>query len=38
MPILLKAFLAPDKPLLVDEYLGHATELDVDAAADGSMF
>jgi carbamoyl-phosphate synthase large subunit len=27
--------LAPDKPLLVDEYLGHATELDVDAAADG---
>ena len=29
------AYLAPDKPLLVDEYLGHATELDVDAAADG---
>jgi carbamoyl-phosphate synthase large subunit len=33
---LAEAFLAPDKPLLVDEYLGHATELDVDAAADGS--
>ena len=32
---LAEAFLAPDKPLLVDEYLGHATELDVDAAADG---
>ena len=30
-----EAYLAPDKPLLVDEYLGHATELDVDAAADG---
>ena len=33
---LAEAFLAPDKPLLVDEYLGHATELDVDAAADGN--
>lgn len=31
-----EAYLAPDKPLLVDEYLGHATEIDVDAAADGS--
>ena len=27
-----EAYLAPDKPLLVDEYLGHATEIDVDAA------
>ncbi len=32
---LAEAYLAPDKPLLVDEYLGHAIELDVDAAADG---
>jgi len=32
---LTEAYLAPDKPLLVDEYLGHAIELDVDAAADG---
>ena len=32
---LAEAYLAPDKPLLVDEYLGHATELDVDAASDG---
>ena len=31
-----EAYLAPDKPLLVDEYLGHATEIDVDAAADFS--
>ena len=30
-----EAYLASDKPLLVDEYLGHAIELDVDAAADG---
>ena len=30
-----EAYLAPDKPLFVDEYLGHATELDVDAACDG---
>jgi carbamoyl-phosphate synthase large subunit len=30
-----EAYLAPDKPLLVDEYLRHAIELDVDAAADG---
>ena len=29
--------MAPDKPLLIDEYLGHATELDVDAAADGEQ-
>ena len=32
---LAEAYLAPDKPLLVDEYLGHATEIDVDAASDG---
>jgi carbamoyl-phosphate synthase large subunit len=32
-----EAYLAPDKPLLVDEYLGHAIELDVDAAADGEQ-
>ena len=32
---LAEAFFAPDRPLLVDEYLGHATELDVDAACDG---
>lgn len=32
---LAEAYLAPDKPLLVDEYLGHAIELDVDAASDG---
>ncbi len=31
-----EAYLAPDKPLLVDDYLGHATEIDVDAACDGS--
>ena len=31
-----EAFLAPDKPLLVDDYLGHATEIDVDAACDGT--
>tara|TARA_B100000530_G_scaffold49773_1_gene27812 strand:- start:297 stop:1340 length:1044 start_codon:yes stop_codon:yes gene_type:complete len=31
-----EAYLAPDKPLLVDEYLGHAIELDVDAACDGT--
>ncbi|MCH1421999.1 MAG: carbamoyl-phosphate synthase large subunit [Candidatus Poseidoniaceae archaeon] len=30
-----EAYLAPDKPLLVDDYLGHATEIDVDAACDG---
>ena len=27
--------MAPHKPLLIDEYLGHATEIDVDAASDG---
>ena len=32
---LAEAFFAPDRPLLVDEYLGQATELDVDAACDG---
>ena len=32
-----EAYLAPDKPLLVDEYLGHAIELDVDAASDGKQ-
>ena len=30
-----EAYIAPDKPLLVDEYLGHAIELDVDAVCDG---
>ena len=30
-----EAYLAPDKPLLIDDYLGHATEIDVDAACDG---
>ncbi len=30
-----EAFIAPDKPLLVDEYLGRAIELDVDAVCDG---
>ena len=29
------AYIAPDKPLLVDEYLGGAIELDVDAVCDG---
>ena len=29
------AYIAPDKPLLVDEYLGSAIELDVDAVCDG---
>ena len=33
---LAEAYLAPDKPLLIDEYLGHATEIDVDAASDGN--
>ncbi len=31
-----EAYLTPDKPLLVDDYLGHATEIDVDAACDGT--
>jgi carbamoyl-phosphate synthase large subunit len=30
-----EAFIAPDKPLLVDEYLGGAMELDVDSVCDG---
>ena len=30
-----EAYVAPEKPLLVDEYLGNAIELDVDAACDG---
>tara|TARA_Y100001934_G_scaffold13491_1_gene16439 strand:+ start:1 stop:1851 length:1851 start_codon:yes stop_codon:yes gene_type:complete len=30
-----EAFLSPDRPLLVDEYLGNAIELDVDAVCDG---
>lgn len=30
-----EAYIAPDKPLLIDEYLGNATELDVDAVCDG---
>ena len=30
-----EAFITPDKPLLADEYLGHAIELDVDAVSDG---
>ena len=30
-----EAFLAPDRPLLLDEYLGNAIELDVDAVCDG---
>lgn len=29
------AYIAPDKPLLIDEYLTSATELDVDAVCDG---
>ena len=30
-----EAFLSPDRPLLIDEYLGNAVELDVDAVCDG---
>ena len=30
-----EAFIAPDKPLLVDQYLGGAMELDVDSVCDG---
>jgi carbamoyl-phosphate synthase large subunit len=30
-----EAFLSPERPLLVDEYLGNAIELDVDAVCDG---
>jgi carbamoyl-phosphate synthase large subunit len=32
-----EAYIAPDKPLLCDEYLGHAIELDVDAVSDGEQ-
>ena len=32
-----EAFLSPDRPLLVDEYLGNAIELDVDAVCDGEQ-
>ena len=30
-----EAYIARDRPLLIDEYLGNATELDVDAVCDG---
>ncbi len=30
-----EAFIDPEKPLLVDQYLGSAVELDVDAVSDG---
>jgi carbamoyl-phosphate synthase large subunit len=30
-----EAYIASDKPLLIDEYLGNAMELDVDAVCDG---
>ena len=30
-----EAYIANDKPLLIDEYLGNAMELDVDAVCDG---
>jgi len=29
------AYIAPEKPLLIDKYLGNAIELDVDAVCDG---
>jgi carbamoyl-phosphate synthase large subunit len=32
-----EAYLAPDRPLLIDEYLGNAVELDVDAVCDGEQ-
>ena len=32
-----EAYLAPDKHSLIDEYLGHKTEIDVDAACDGEQ-
>ena len=32
---LAEAYIAPEQPLLVDTYLGRATELDVDAVCDG---
>ena len=31
-----EAWMTSDRPLLVDEYLGHAIEVDVDATCDGS--
>jgi len=31
-----EAYLSPDRPLLIDEYLGNAIELDVDAVCDGN--
>jgi carbamoyl-phosphate synthase large subunit len=30
-----EAYITPEKPILVDQYLSHATELDVDAVSDG---
>ena len=30
-----EAYLTPDRPLLIDKYLGNAMELDVDAVCDG---
>ena len=30
-----EAYIAPDKPLLIDQYLGGAMELDVDSVCDG---
>ena len=30
-----EAYLSPERPLLIDEYLGNAIELDVDAVCDG---
>ena len=35
--LLRRSHLAPDKPLLVDEYLGHAIELDVELLV-GTMY
>jgi len=32
-----EAYIASDKPLLIDEYLGNAMELDVDAVCDGKI-
>jgi len=32
-----EAYLAPDRPLLIDKYLGNAVELDVDAVCDGEQ-
>ena len=30
-----EAYITPEKPILIDQYLSHATELDVDAVSDG---